>query len=122
MLQTELGIGRLIIGKVLREAGFAEKPTSADNMRCPKCKEKGHAASNCPTGDALDRLDREAGWVEPELKQKVMSLHDFEDCKQAQAHEISALQVAIEKPHLDRKEVELAYRCRDYDVYLEMHP
>jgi hypothetical protein len=92
-------------------------------MRCPKCREKGHQAAFRPTGDALDRLDREAGWIEPEpQKQDVMSLHDFEDCKQAQAHDISALQVAIDKPHLERKEVEPAYRCRDYDIFLEMHP
>lgn len=122
MMSIELGINRMQIGGVLRANGFGGKPTADDNMRCPKCREKGHQAAECPTGDALDRLDREAGWVEPEAKQTTMSLHDFVECKMAQSHDISALQVSIEKPHLDRKDVELAYRCRDYDVYLEMHP
>jgi hypothetical protein len=121
MLETELGIRRAVIGKILKHAGFASKPTSADNMRCAKCKEKGHQASNCPTGDSLDQLDRAEGQpVGRTILDAPVRLNEneYNEVREMLGDGLSITEVGFNYPQVELSEIRRAKNASGYEDYI----
>lgn len=112
-IAAELSLSKPTVYKVLNEEGFSGKPTKADGMRCAKCKEKGHHASACPTGDALDQLDAAEGYTERD--DNALSQVQFSRIKLSQDNDIPA-DVIAQNLGVDRETVERAF---NFDTYTE---
>jgi hypothetical protein len=109
-ISAELSISKPTVYRILNEEGIAGKPTKADGMRCAKCKEKGHQASACPTGDALDQLDAAEGYDDNALSQV-----QFSRIKLSQDNDIPA-DVIARNLGIDRETVGRAF---NFDTYTE---
>lgn len=114
-IETELGLSKSTVYKVLNEEGISGKSKKSDDMRCAKCGEKGHAPSNCPTGDALDQLDKAEGWTESKPS-KLNAIH-FSRIKLSQSHDLPA-DVVARNMDLDVSTVERAFQVETYSEFL----
>lgn len=116
MLEVELGINRMVIGGILIDAGLGGKPVGEDNMRCPKCREKGHGANGCPNGDALDQLDAAEGYVEG--KQPPINEKQYANIKQAHfQYNVSLSTLRMNYPTLTVEQMQAACNSQNYDEY-----
>lgn len=89
---------RSLVAHTIRDAGIIDASGREDSrypLRCPKCSQRGHNASQCVVGDALDQLDRAAGWTEPAYTRRtVMPVRVFEQVKIAFSHQLPEHSIA----------------------------
>jgi hypothetical protein len=114
-ISAELSLSKPVVYKVLNEEGISGKPTKEDDMRCAKCKQKGHSASACPTGDALDQLDAAEGYTERD--DNALSQVQFSRIKLSQDNDIPA-DVIARNLGIDRETVGRAFSFDTYNEFL----
>lgn len=113
-IEAKLGVHRGRIATVLLKHGItSEHQKRLADARCIKCSKRGHLPAQCPTGDALDRLDRAQG---PRPRTNSMSEHHFTQCRLSAQHEIPQEVIAREL-NLATREVEKAILAYDYASY-----
>lgn len=121
-IEVELGVNRMVVGIILRQAGIADSPGRPDErypLRCAKCGEFGHSPTGCEKGDALDQLDAAEGFT-PRMEGK-LTRDQYAKLKEAHyKYDVPASTLRINYPRMTVEAIELALRTQNYEEYLNI--
>lgn len=107
-------VSRGAIGKILRAAGIEEYDERYP-LRCTKCRQHGHTAAGCSTGDALDQLDRKEGWV----RDRKLTADQYGKMKQAHyQYQVPAASLRINYPGWSTEQIEHVLKSKNYEAWL----
>lgn len=118
-IALELGVNKTSVYIILNEVGISGHQTKDDDMRCAKCKKKGHTAIECPTGDALDQLDKAEGWDEAK---PILSRKDYAEIKSLHFRDgLNAEEIRINFTALGKDGITKVLDSKNYEEFISTY-